>query len=36
MRIIINELKKIWDIKILAIIAVLCALYYFMFIELHD
>ena len=28
MRIILNELKKIWDIKILAIIAVLCVLYF--------
>jgi len=35
MRVIFNELKKIWDVKIIAIIAVLCALYFMWFMAIH-
>ena len=35
MRIIANELKKIWKIKILAVIAVLCTLFYMWFMDIH-
>ena len=35
MRIVINELKKIWNIKIVAIIAVLCVLYFMWFMAIH-
>jgi hypothetical protein len=31
--IILHEIKKIWSLKVLAVIAVLCALWYFMFLE---
>ena len=35
MRIILYEMKKIWNIKLIIIIAVLCALYYYMFIDFN-
>lgn len=35
MRIILFEMKKIWNIKLIIIIAVLCALYYYMFIDFN-
>ncbi|MFT4146228.1 MAG: hypothetical protein QM644_17395 [Mobilitalea sp.] len=35
MRIILYEMKKIWNIKLLLVITVLCALYYFMFLEFN-
>jgi len=35
MRIIICELKKIWNIKILGIIIVMCALFYLSFVRYH-
>ncbi len=35
MRIILYEMKKIWNIKLLLILTVLCAIYYYMFIDFN-
>jgi hypothetical protein len=35
MRIVLYEMKKIWNIKLLLIITVLCALFYLMFLEFN-
>jgi len=35
MRIVINEMKKIWNIKILLVVALLCTLFYWLFMSFY-